>query len=172
MVTQMTIKATLRSLSSTFARPRHNPPRHGHNGTASARAKFAEECEQRIGIQKERAQNAANARGKRACTGVRATGLPRTLALKVPAAKFPARRRNEASAFCSLSGSIVLTLQVPRQTRPTALGHESARARPAVVHTLTMPASRLARSALLTSAPARKDRPRPDALCHATLWEG
>eukprot|EP00960_Hanusia_phi_P040633 754575-Hanusia_phi.AAC.8 len=30
-----------------------------------------------------------------------------TFALKAPAARFPALNRNEASAFCSLSGSIV-----------------------------------------------------------------
>ena len=108
MVTQMTMKATLRSLSSTFARPRHNPPRHGHNGTASARAKFAEECEQRIGIQKKSTNYARGREAQASAHGRTSTGQPRTLALKVPAAKFPARRRNEASAFCSLSGSIVL----------------------------------------------------------------
>mmetsp|Transcript_18374 Transcript_18374/g.42542 ORF Transcript_18374/g.42542 Transcript_18374/m.42542 type:complete len:204 (+) Transcript_18374:1986-2597(+) len=47
--------------------------------------------------------------------------LSSTFALKVPAARLPARRRNEPSAFCSLSGSI-LALFAP----PFSLSHSAA----------------------------------------------
>jgi hypothetical protein len=57
----------------------------------------------------------ARAREK-AAAGVRQRAGRLTLALNVPAAKFPARSRNEASAFCSLSGSIEVPFLVESNT--------------------------------------------------------
>ena len=131
MVTQITMKATLRSLSSTFT-PTHKH-RHRGNGTEMHRrgilSKQSRMNRGRPGENGQRIQNIQNAAGAssrtanaRVRTAMRAAGrgLRPTLALKVPAARFPARRRKEASAFCSLSGSIVLVFLCPYGGSPAA----------------------------------------------------